>query len=1077
MKIFNRCLVVFIAVVISLFVVGNEKAYAYDFSFLEAVNSVDSQETLQSYMVDYWRSTTSTAYPLSEIGVEMSRDELEVLCVSLNEAGFPCYVRHVTDLLSGGSCYVISGTGYVVADKFIGVDAYDISGRIHTNSIGRPYFSNSSENSSSVLKTIEHMVQNIYDRLGTLTDTLAMQDSLEEWLKLFHAQIEVVQLRQELVNAQLDELIEAVQGLSVVGGGDVIFDTTAITDKLEEVITSIEDSYGGIVYYLMDISLDTDVLPSISTQLRTLGDYVSQIADAQTVGIPGKMDELLEAINNIDFVIEDNDSVITPITTPSCDHDYISYDKVSASCTTPGFKRYTCVYCDHSYYDLVQPLGHSWQPYFYPDEQHSSGYVWELAWTEVCYYDSEMDCYSGGPWPLKGSTKYRVVVDGLHSAIGSSYVGTGHDGEISMRVNLNFSDIGACYLDESVFWTESGEGIGSGPPEFETITISIYERVSSDVSEPVLELQYCDRCGSGTELNSMLHFLNGQFERLEYVGTEIVSSNNSITSAVNQLCFDFNDTFSDLQNMYPTDTTSTFSGLASLNWDSTMNGLYSAVLSDPAATLQLYRVPEMNEGLYVPEGTSPQILSDIGFPNTLELTYGGVTHYVPLYNEDGTSAVQGENLFMNYEGIASCYSDNVFQMTGGLTINMGDVPGMYTMSWGEVVSISDRTPYIHFQVSSPSYSVNRFDGLSGNFVTFERPVGLGTFLFRSAGSTGSNTDGVYASVENFKLERGSIATDFAPSVYTIVGIYRESEGIWYALDTSGVKHYFGYDSAVILEDAFNCQVLSDVSSLSFGDGTNMMYIDKGTLTISYTTGARFFTWYVNWERGSRAWWDSKLDAFQTGSSTDLSPVLDRMDTIIESLGAEMGVTGCEHVYVSEINQDQTCILPGLQTFTCESCGSSYSEILASLGHDWQCIDHVEDKLDPETGEVISTGYDIYTCSRCSDSYNDYEGSGAPASESTSLTGIVSRVFEKLGALVGDLLSMGIRLLDKLLTGFDDLVTSFNEKTQQIVNFGSGYTAWLSGFWDVVPSDLQLAWGFCLVVVCLGIVGKKLFFTP
>ena len=111
-----------------------------------------------------------------------------------------------------------------------------------------------------------------------------------------------------------------------------------------------------------------------------------------------------------------------------------------------------------------------------------------------------------------------------------------------------------------------------------------------------------------------------------------------------------------------------------------MNGLYSAVLSDPAATLQLYCVPEMNDGLYVPEGNTVQILSDTGFPNTLELTYGGVTHYVPLYNADGTSAVQGENLFMNYEETASCYSDNVFQFTGGFTCNMGDVPGMYTMS-------------------------------------------------------------------------------------------------------------------------------------------------------------------------------------------------------------------------------------------------------------------------------------------------------------------------------------------------------------------------------------------------------------
>lgn len=224
-----------------------------------------------------------------------------------------------------------------------------------------------------------------------------------------------------------------------------------------------------------------------------------------------------------------------------------------------------------------------------------------------------------------------------------------------------------------------------------------------------------------------------------------------------------------------------------------------------------------------------------------------------------------------------------------------------------------------------------------------------------------------------------------------------------------------------------------------------------------------------------AFLDERLTS-SPGGGSDLTPVLSRMDIIIESLGADLGAAGCEHVYLAEVNQEQTCVLPGLQTHTCELCGSSYSEILESLGHDWQCTEHVEDELDPETGEVISSGYDIYTCSICDDTYNDYDGNGAPEDGSTSITGIVSRVFEKIGSLVGELLAMGVRLLDNLLTGFDEIVTSFNEKTQQIVSFGSGYTAWLSGFWGIVPSDLQLALSFCVVVICLGIIGKKVVFA-
>ena len=166
----------------------------------------------------------------------------------------------------------------------------------------------------------------------------------------------------------------------------------------------------------------------------------------------------------------------------------------------------------------------------------------------------------------------------------------------------------------------------------------------------------------------------------------------------------------------------------------------------------------------------------------------------------------------------------------------------------------------------------------------------------------------------------------------------------------------------------------------------------------------------------------------------------------------------------------------MQTFTCDECGSSYSEILESLGHDWQCTGHVEDELDPESGEVVSSGYDIYTCSRCEDTYHDYEGTGTPEAESNTIAGLIGRVFEKIGSLIGELLAAAVRMLDKLLTGFDQIVTDFNEKTQQIVSFGAGYPAWLAGAWEIMPMELQLAMSFCLVVFCLGVIGKKLVFT-
>lgn len=188
------------------------------------------------------------------------------------------------------------------------------------------------------------------------------------------------------------------------------------------------------------------------------------------------------------------------------------------------------------------------------------------------------------------------------------------------------------------------------------------------------------------------------------------------------------------------------------------------------------------------------------------------------------------------------------------------------------------------------------------------------------------------------------------------------------------------------------------------------------------------------------------------------------------------VESCEHAYVTEVSQEATCILPGLQTYTCSNCGSSYSEILPSIGHDWQCTGHVAEELDPATGEVITAGYDVYTCSICHDTYNDYDGTGAPESESDTVTGLIGRVFEKIGTLAGKLVAMVIRLLDKLLAGFDQIVTDFNTKTEQIVSFGGDYPMWLAGLWVIIPADLQLALGFCVVVMCLAIIGKKVVFS-
>ena len=240
----------------------------------------------------------------------------------------------------------------------------------------------------------------------------------------------------------------------------------------------------------------------------------------------------------------------------------------------------------------------------------------------------------------------------------------------------------------------------------------------------------------------------------------------------------------------------------------------------------------------------------------------------------------------------------------------------------------------------------------------------------------------------------------------------------------------------------------------------------------------WFSWFYGYSASFQGWLSDQLGSLHLGGETDLSTVTSRLDTIIKELQSGSGDTACSHTYQQEATQEATCILPGLLVSTCTKCGESYSEIVAALGHDWKCTDHVEAVKDAETGEVLQSGYDIYTCSRCGDSYKDYSGSGAPEDDygDSSISKLVVRLFSKLGTLAGKLISSIIKLFDKLLSGVDQIITRFNELTAQITGFGGEYPTWLSGFWGILPQELQLALSFAVLCMALGIVGKKLLFT-
>ena len=86
------------------------------------------------------------------------------------------------------------------------------------------------------------------------------------------------------------------------------------------------------------------------------------------------------------------------------------------------------------------------------------------------------------------------------------------------------------------------------------------------------------------------------------------------------------------------------------------------------------------------------------------------------------------------------------------------------------------------------------------------------------------------------------------------------------------------------------------------------------------------------------------------------------------------------------------------------------------------------------------------------------------------------MFSKLGTFAGKLLGSVVHLFDKAVNAVDDLASKFNDYVEQIKGFGENYPIWLSGFWGIIPAELQVALTFAVICMALGIVGKKLFFS-
>lgn len=305
----------------------------------------------------------------------------------------------------------------------------------------------------------------------------------------------------------------------------------------------------------------------------------------------------------------------------------------------------------------------------------------------------------------------------------------------------------------------------------------------------------------------------------------------------------------------------------------------------------------------------------------------------------------------------------------------------------------------------------------------------------------------------------------------------------YLTDADGNKYpvlSIPYDAATAILERLNTDyvdkkitVFSRSGAASSGYLRSASITSNGYIRIVLTNG---YTYYLCDNTNVLYLVDASSN-YGSRANESLLTVSSKLDAILNQMQSTGGVYTCQHTYSQEMEQEPTCILPGLMVSTCSKCGNSYSEIVGALDHDWVCTEHVEAVTDPDTEEVTQAAYDIYTCSRCGQTYEDHTGDGAPTDYGeTSIAKIIIKLFAKLGTFAGKIISWVVDLFTKTLGGINDLFTRFTELTAQITSFGGDYPTWLTGFWGVLSPDLQLALSFAFLCTFVGIIGKKLFFS-
>lgn len=222
------------------------------------------------------------------------------------------------------------------------------------------------------------------------------------------------------------------------------------------------------------------------------------------------------------------------------------------------------------------------------------------------------------------------------------------------------------------------------------------------------------------------------------------------------------------------------------------------------------------------------------------------------------------------------------------------------------------------------------------------------------------------------------------------------------------------------------------------------------------------------EQGFWNWFKGQWTDFRKWGNTSVEAII----KAIAAGGGSAPSEECkEHKYHYKDIKSPTCTAKGSRLFTCTNCGDTYTEEVDSLGHDWIQIDDIQDTTD-EHGEVIK-GYALWECSRCKLQHKDYDRTGPPPAEGEStITELITDLFDKLGGLVGSVVDWLLELGTEAVGGLGDIGDYFKEKAGEVGGFGGEFLLLLSGFFAVIPPELMTCMSLAIVFLSLGLFVKK-----